>query len=165
MTQVVAMLGIARPYKRRKGRMHDVGGGRRLTVSQIAYEVGCRPTTIHGRIAAGESGSVLMRPLRRKLFDCGGEMLTVSQIMRRTGLSDGAVRSRISRGLKGAELLRRERKDAAAPRSSTMVLALRIADAFPDRLPTTKEIRKLYPMTPQTAERWLASVKAARERR
>ena len=45
-----------------------------------------------------------------------------------------------------------------------MVLAIRIADAFPDRLPTTKEIRKLYPMAEQTAERWLTAVRAARLR-
>lgn len=134
-----------------------------MTAREIALTINCDPSAIYGRLQSGERGPALLRPIRRKLFDCGGgEMLTISQIIRRTGLSESAVRSRISRGVKGAALLRKERKDMAAPRSSTMVLACRLADAYPDRLPTTKEIRQLYPMVEQTAERWLTALREAR---
>jgi hypothetical protein len=162
---LVASLGYTgRPYRRRGGERYDVGNGVMMTVSEISMASGCDRSTIYGRIAAGDTGPALLRPLRAKLFDCGGEMLTIKQIMARTGLSEPSVRSRISRGVKGGALLKKERRDMAAPRSSTMVLACRLADAFPDRLPTTKEIRRLYPMAEGTAERWLAALRAARDR-
>lgn len=160
---LAASLGYTgRAYRPRRGERFDVGGGRMLTARAIALEAGCDVSAIYCRIAAGDTGSALLRPRRCKQFDCGGEMLTIKQIMQRTGLAESAVRSRISRGVKGAALLRKERKDAAAPRSSTMVIAIRVADEYPDRLPTTKELRALYPMSAAAAERWLAAVRAAR---
>lgn len=154
-----------RAYKPRKGERFDVGNGRMLTVRQITLETGLDPSTIYARLAKGELGQDLVRPLRRKLFDCGnGERLTVKEIMLRTGLAETAVRSRISRGVKGKALLAKGRKDAAAPRSSTMVIACRLADAYPDRLPTTKEVRAIYPMCAQSAERWLTALRDARQR-
>lgn len=163
---LTASLGYTgRAYKPRRGNRFDVGDGRALTAREISLETGIDPSAIYARIKNGWRGSDLLRPYRRKLFDCGGgEKLTIKQIMQRTGLGEAAVRSRISRGVKGRALLRKERKDLAAPRSSTMVLAIRLADEFPDRLPTTKEIRQLYPMCEQTAERWLTTMRAARER-
>ncbi len=164
MTILAPTLGIMRPYRARGGELHDVGNGRRLTARQIAMEARLEPSLVYSRLKRGVTGDELLRPKRLKFFDVGnGEKLTVSQIMQRTGLSEASVRSRISRGYTGKRLLQKGRKDMAAPRSSTMILAVRLADAFPDRLPTTKEIRKLYPMCAQTAERWLAAMRAARE--
>ena len=154
-----------RAYRPRKGERFDAGDGRMMTVREITLATGLDPSTIYARLGKGERGLDLLRPLNRKLFDCGnGERLTINEIILRTGLSESAVRSRISRGVKGKALLRKERKDAAAPRSSTMVIACRLADVYPDRFPTTKEIRALYPMCPQSAERWLAAFRAARAR-
>lgn len=152
-----------REYKTRGGQRHDVGDGRMLTVREIAFESRCDVSAIYARLAKGWSGSRLLTPPRVKLFDCGGgEMLTIKQIMQRTGLGEAAVRSRISRGVKGRALLRRERRNLAAPRSSTMVIACRLADRFPDRLPTTSEIRRVYPMCAQSAERWRTAIASAR---
>lgn len=154
-----------RAYKPRKGERHDVGNGRMMTVREIALASGTNTSAIYGRLANGDTGVALLRPLRVHLFDCGnGEMLTIAQIMQRTGLGDSAVRSRISRGVKGAALLRKERKDMAAPRSSTMVIACKLADEYPHDLPTTKEIRAIYPMSAQSAERWRRALQAARAR-
>lgn len=162
---LTASLGISRPYRVRGGERFDVGGGRKMTVREIAMASGCNVSAIYARIQSGWEGEDLLRPHRAKLYDCGnGRRLTIRQIQQRTGLSENSVRSRISRGITGVDLLLKGRRDMAAPRSSTMVLACRLADAYPDRLPTTKEIRKLYPMCEQTAERWLTAMRAAREK-
>lgn len=153
-----------RRYKSRNGARHDVGDGRLLTAREIALLTGCNVSAIYGRIENGDTGASLLRPLRCKRYDCGGESLTVKQIMQRTGLGETAVRSRISRGMKGAELLRHGRRDMAVPRSPSMVVACRLAAAFPSRLPTTKEIRAVQPMSAGAAERWLAALRAARDR-
>lgn len=159
-----ASLGYTgRRYKCRNGTRHDVGNGRMMTVREIALASGTNTSAIYGRLAKGDTGARLLRPLRLHTFDCGnGELLTIPQIMERTGLGESAIRSRISRGVKGKALLRRERRDMAAPRSSTMVIACRLAAEFPDCLPTTKEIRAIYPMSAGAAERWLATFRAAR---
>lgn len=161
---LTASLGYTgRPYAARGGERHDVGDGRRLTVREIALEARCDVSAVYARLAKGWTGRKLLVPTRRKLFDCGGgRMLTIKEIMLQTGLGESAVRTRISRGVKGSALLRRERRNLAAPRSSTMVIACRLADQFPDRLPTTREIRRIYPMCDQTAERWRTALRAAR---
>ena len=161
---LTGLLGLRYPNKSRGCKLHDVGDGRWMTARQIAAEARCDVSLIHSRIHAGKTGAELLKPRRVKLFDCGGELLTVAQIRQRTGLGEAAVYSRIARGVTGKALLRKERRDLAAPRSSTMVVACRLADAYPDRLPTTAEIRKLYPMCAQSAERWLAALRAAREK-
>lgn len=162
---LTASLGIARTYRRRGGKRFDVGNGRAMTAREIAMASGCNVSAVYARLQSGWQGSDLLRPHRAKLYDCGnGLRLTIRQIQERTGLSENSVRSRISRGITGRDLLRKGRRDMAAPRSSTMVLACRLADAYPDRLPTTKEIRRMHPMSEQTAERWLTALRAARER-
>lgn len=141
---------------------YDVGDGRRMTARQMARHSGVDLPTIYARLRRGVRGADLLLPKRAKRYDVGGgELLTIHQIMLRTDLSKAAIQSRLSRGVTGADLLRRERKDLAAPRSSTMVLACRLALAFPDRVPTTKQIRALRPMTPDAAERWQAAYRAA----
>lgn len=163
MNAVLApMLGIRHAYRPRKGERFDVGDGRVMTVREIVLASGTNPSAIYSRLKRGETGEKLLRPLRRKLYDVGDRRMTLGQIMQSTGLSESAARSRISRGVTGAALLRKGRHDMAAPRSSTMVIACRLADAYPDRLPTTREIRAIYPMTPTSAERWLAALRAAR---
>lgn len=161
---LAAHLGNLRVYKPCAGARHDVGGGLMLTVSQIAKRSGCQPTTIYARINAGRMGAELLRPSRVKSYPVGDELMTISEISERTGLAADSIRSRLARGVKGRGLLRKERRDLAAPRSSTMTLAIRLADRFPSRLPTTAEIRKLYPMSAQSAERWLTSLREARRR-
>lgn len=163
---LTASLGYTgRKNRRRHGETFDVGDGRRMTARQIALATGLNVSAIYGRLEKGDRGAQLFRPARRKAYDCGGGlMLTVKEIQARTGISEASVRSRISRGVTGAALLRKERRDAAAPRSSTVVVACRIADMYPDRLPTTKEIRALYPMSAQSAARWLTAFRVARAR-
>lgn len=152
------------PLRTRRAQRFDTGTGHRMTVSEIARATGCTDSSIYARIETGDTGPALLRPRRCKLFDAGGELLSIKQIMQRTGLGETAVRARIARGATGRALLRKGRKDAAAPRSSTMVIACRLADRYPDRLPTTKEIRAIYPMTRQSAERWLTALRAARQK-
>ncbi len=161
---LTASLGTPIVPKGRMGERFDCGDGRMWTAREIALQTGCELSTIYARIPNGWTGVDLLRGLRQKLFDCGDETLTIKQIMERTGLGETAVRNRLARGVRGRALLRKERKNLAAPRSATMVIACRLADAYPHRLPTTKEIRALYPMEPATAERWLAALRAARAR-
>lgn len=152
-------------YLPRKGERHDCGDGVMRTASEIALITGCGVSAVHARIANGWTGADLLREKRTKLYDCGKERLSIRQIAERAGVSEASIRSRIARGVRGRNLLLKggDRWEPAAPRHPSMVLACRLADAFPDQLPTTAEIRRLQPMSPQSAERWRNALRAARE--
>lgn len=158
-------LGNASGYTPKPGARHDCGDGVWRTVSEIAAETGCTWSAIHARIAKGWTGKDLLRQRCRRLYDCGGEVLSVQQIAARAGVSESSIHTRLARGVRGKGLLVKAgcRRDQAGPRSPTMVLACRLADAFPDELPTTAEIRRMQPMSAQTAERWRTALRAARE--
>lgn len=97
----------------KKPKRHDVGGGRMLTVAEIAAETGTSRQTIHARIKAGCTQSELIygRDGRRRdewpprHHVGGGRRLTVKEIAAETGLSAAAVSQRIHRGAIGAALL------------------------------------------------------------
>lgn len=46
--------------------------------------------------------------------------------------------------------------------SVTVFVAVRVADAFPDRVPTKAELIERFGMSKATAFRWIAAFKAAR---
>jgi transposase len=162
---ISASIGMVADYRPRRGARYDCGDGVLRTVQQIARHTNCDVSAVYARIAKGWTGQDLLRQRQTKLYDCGGERLSVKQISVRTGVSEATVYNRLARGLRGKELLMKktDRRDRATPRSPGMVLACKLADAFPDRLPTTAEIRKLHPMAAQTAERWRTALRAARE--
>ena len=98
------------------------------------------------------------RPAKR-LFDCGKYgRLSAPQIARIAGISGTAVNLRIANGWTGAKLCQprgeRPGQQKGAARS-TQLAALRLALAFPHKIPTKTEICRVVPMTPNAAERWL----------
>lgn len=48
----------------RKPKRHDVGGGRMLTVAEIAAEAGIWPASVYQRLRHGKTGSELIAPAR-----------------------------------------------------------------------------------------------------
>lgn len=162
---IIASIDGRGQNKRSNAMRFDCGDGVMRTAQQIARIANCDVSAIYARIAKGWMGIDLIRQRQTKLIDCGSERLPVKEIARRTGVSEATVYNRIARGMRGKELLMRktDRRAHGGPRSPTVVLAVKLADAFPDRLPTTAEIRKLHPMVPQTAERWRNALRAARE--
>ena len=50
---------------RTDARLHDVGGGRRLTVSEIAAELGVTEGAIRSRIKKGLTGAALLAPTKK----------------------------------------------------------------------------------------------------
>jgi hypothetical protein len=97
---------------------------------------------------------------RGRLHDCGRYgQLTVGQIAKRAGVTVEAVRFRINSGWTGDALclkyrVEHQRKPGSECRHPTMATAVRLARAFPDRVPTTKEIIAVRPMSRVSASRW-----------
>lgn len=98
-------------------------------------------------------------PQGRK-YDCGKHgKLTTRQIATAAGISIHAARHRVNVGMKGEALvaprwesLRNVNK--AKCRRPSLLTACRIARAFPDRVPTIKELQAVYPMSHASALRW-----------
>lgn len=163
---LLSPLVVTTTPRRSRHRTHDVGGGRRLTVPQIARLAGVTEGAIYDRLNKGWTGRDLLRGLREKLYDVGGgERLSIKQIAERTGLATHTIRSRLARGWRGAELLvpNQERRRGGIARTPTQITALKLALAYPDRLPTTAEIRRLAPMSHTSAMRWRNAMRQARE--
>lgn len=100
--------------------------------------------------------------------DCGQHgWLTVKQIHKRTGVPERTIRDRVQRGVTGDELMRarigaRETRSETTYRDAavrtggvgTIELAVRVARAFPCRVPTVKELQSMFGMHRATAYRW-----------
>ena len=115
----------------------------------------------------------VMKPPTRKLpsnaprYDVGGgEMLTSREIAERIGGTQHNVRTRVAKGWKGEALLVPvfERRKPGKPRAATAVIAYTLARTFGSRIPTTKEIRDLYPMEESTAAHWRNTIREALEK-
>lgn len=111
-----------------------------------------------------------IRKARARKYDCGKHgKLTVSQIARLAGTTNKAIYQRIKRGFVGerlCELKYEGRRKIRRPCSNpTILIAVRLANAFPDRVPTAKEIAEVHPMSEGNAMRWrraFAEVRAAK---
>lgn len=102
--------------------------------------------------------------------DCGkvAGRLTAKQIAAMTGLSREGVWKRIEAGVTGRRLLEPKyegaRKVKEPCRRPVMSVAMKLARAFPGRLPTTTEIRKVHPMGVRNALRWRQAMADAKEK-
>lgn len=107
---------------------------------------------------------------RGKKHDCGKfGFLTSNQIAQVAGISIEAVYLRHRRGDTGEALCApawdKARKQFKTPCAyPTMLIACQLAKAFPDRLPSTKEIQAVRPMSRQSAVRWKSALRDALER-
>lgn len=109
-------------------------------------------------------------PARGILYDCGRHgSLTALEIARIAGTSKTAIYKRINTGTRGEALCVRRwanqsniRRDAP-PRRHSLVLAIRIAHQFPDRLPEIWEIKKLRAMSDKNAQIWRQAIATARK--
>src|SRR5690606_36920096 len=99
------------------------------------------------------------------IYDCGKfGWLTAKQIAAIAGTSKTAIYKRLDAGVRGDALCDRRwanqskvRRDSP-PRRHSLVLALRIATLFPDRLPTLEEIKALRTMSDQNAQVWRQAI-------
>lgn len=107
---------------------------------------------------------------RLRRFDCGSRgKLTVRQIAALAGVTEKAIWGRIARKVSPENLtappyqsVRGEIRTAC--RSPVVVIACRLAKAFPDRLPTVEEIMRVQPMVRRGALRWRQALDEARRR-
>lgn len=105
--------------------------------------------TIVGRVARD----------RGRKFDCGKfGKLTANEIARITGMSREGVWQRVRSGIVGAELcapkhdgLRKVKTPCSRP---TIMVAMKLARAYPNSTPTLAQIKKVHPMTDRNAMRW-----------
>lgn len=96
---------------------------------------------------------------RGRRFDCGKYgMLSAKRIAALTGTTTEAVWQRVKAGVTGEalcapkyEALRGAKRKCTRP---TVVVAMKLARAFPDRVPTIAEIRRVHPMGERNAMRW-----------
>lgn len=95
---------------------------------------------------------------RGQLHDCGKYgKLSVGQIARIAGVTTEAIRHRVNTGVKGAALCapyKTNYRRTASCRNPSLIIAVKLATAFPHRAPTTEEIRKVHPMSRTAATRW-----------
>lgn len=108
------------------------------------------------------------RPAGR-LYDCGKfGRLSAPQIAHIAGISDTAARLRIANGWTGEKLCQPRGERPGAQKGvarSTQLAALRVAMAFPHRIPTVAELCRVQPMSPGSAERWLRAFRQVRAER
>lgn len=108
---------------------------------------------------------------RGQLHDCGKHgKLTVGKIAKIAGITVDAVRSRINSGWTGEALcsqyrVNHRRKPESSCRHPSIAIAVKLAKAFPDRAPTTKEIMAVRPMSRGSATRWRQAFRDVLEKR
>lgn len=108
--------------------------------------------------------AILTQPNARTIYgvrhDCGKfGQLTVMQIVKLTGMSRSSIQRRIAIGLTGEKLCdvpkancrKRVRDNINRPVAS---VALRLALAFGNKVPTAKQIQSVRPMSESAAKRW-----------
>ena len=96
---------------------------------------------------------------RGRRFDCGRYgKLSAKQIAQMTGMSREGVWQRVNAGFKGEDLCQPKhqslRKAKETCKRPVVVVAVKLARAFPDRVPTLEEIRKVHAMGDRNAMRW-----------
>jgi hypothetical protein len=164
------MSQIVPKYRMRRQRvttpLYDCGEAGMLTVRQIASLTGLCKQSVQGRIDRGLTGAQLVAPpltrsLRVPTYDCGSAgFLTTAQIAKRTGLTHSGATRRVLMGIRGAALLVPKKADRTEqPARGSLLRALRIARAFPDRVPTMSELQRAVPMSRSNAARWQAAMR------
>lgn len=111
--------------------------------------------------------ATLTSPKRRiqkgRKFDCGRfGQLSANEIAKITGMSREGVWQRVRSGVTGAALcapkhdgLRKVQKPCKRP---VVMVAMKLARAFPDRVPSLDAIRKVHPMCARNAMRWRQAI-------
>lgn len=98
-----------------------------------------------------------------QLHDCGhGLLLTAKQIASHTGLTRAAVSQRLRKGMQGAALIA-PKGLRRAPAKASLRTAVMLARAFPDRVPSLKEIQRVVPMCNSSAIEYRAALSATLE--
>lgn len=104
-------------------------------------------------------------PVTAKRYDVGdGTMLTCREIaMRVKGATQQTIRNRVNNGWKGEALLNPldVRRNEGRPRTTTAVIAYKLARKFGSKLPTPAEIRSVHPMAETTATYWRNAIREA----
>lgn len=102
------------------------------------------------------------------IYDCGKYgWLTAKQIAGIAGTSKTAIYKRVKANARGEALCDRrwanqsKVRNNSPPRRHSLVLALRIAVQFPDRLPTIEEVQALRTMSRQNATVWRQAIATA----
>lgn len=104
-----------------------------------------------------------------RTFDCGrhGE-LTARQIASKAKITKEAVWARVNSGVTGADLCAPKhdglRKVRVKCSRSVVVVAMKLARKYPDRVPTLKQIRRVHPMGERNAMRWRQAMKETLEK-
>lgn len=100
-------------------------------------------------------------------FDVGDGSLpmTTRQIASKVGCEPRVIRARINKGWTGAELLSplNSRRRIGIPRTQTQIIALKLALAFPKKIPTAAQIIAVHPMSYTAALYWRNALKQAIE--
>ncbi|MFD0738268.1 hypothetical protein ACFQZQ_03055 [Lysobacter koreensis] len=97
---------------------------------------------------------------RGKLHACGRHgKLTARQIADLAGVCVETIRARIKAGVVGPSLVApawdsKRGQVKAQCRRPALLTACKLARAFPDRVPNTREIQALQPMSRSSALRW-----------
>lgn len=120
--------------------------------------------------------AILTTPKKRcggrkpKRHDCGAHgMLTVTEIMRLAGISKTCVNLRLKWGWEKERLVvpghstRGDISKYRRPANGIMLAAIKLAKAFPDKLPTVEEIQSVRPMGRHCAVRWRKALIDAKE--
>lgn len=100
-------------------------------------------------------------------WDCGRYgMLTPIEVAKMAGISRSGAWARMRSGIKGADLCMRKSELPTQVKercSNTVVLvAVKLARAFPGRVPSVKDIRATHPMCRRNAQRWRQAFNDAR---
>lgn len=101
-------------------------------------------------------------------YDCGRHgKLNRAQIAALAGISMGAAYYRaVKLGLRGEALIAgtaatRKRNVGSVARTPCVVIACRLARAFPGKAPTWRQVQGVVPMSEQAAKRWSRAMEAA----
>lgn len=105
---------------------------------------------------------------RGRRFDCGRHgKLSAKQIALMAGMSREGVWQRVKAGFKGEALcapkhesLRRAKEACKRP---VVVVAMKLAKAFPDKVPSLAEIKRVHPMCDRSAMRWRQALTEAQQ--
>ncbi len=103
-----------------------------------------------------------------KLHSCGKYgRLSARQIATIAGITDKAVHIRIAAGWKGEQLCQpvgdRPNHKKSTICQPTMLMAVKIARRFRDRVPTVKELQAMHPMSLNAAIRWRRALRIEAE--
>jgi hypothetical protein len=109
--------------------------------------------------AAALAAPKFKKKAKGRTFDCGSYgKLTAKEIAALTGMSREGVWQRVRHGVKGDALCapKHDSKRQAKEKCSkpVVLIAVKLARAFPHKVPSLKEIQAAHPMCERNAMRW-----------